>query len=203
MPRGVRLYRIRAMTANTIYTCTITCSSFTPSHLAPFAVRSLPFGRERLGSCARCTRLHPHARLRDEPPHRERHEHNPKQDQPYAQRQILVVPQLNRRRVDAPFRRILIRLIQCRGVRYIWLVTASIVFLVVSWVVVSDNSLRAWLARAAPEKAPSVPLVHAPFCRLIGLVPTKLPGLGGQNTVCARTSAGFPSAIPAPMSNPT
>jgi hypothetical protein len=122
------LYRIRAMTANTNYTCTITCSSFTPSHLAPFAVRSLPFGRERLGSCARCTRLHPHARLRDEPPHRERHEHNPKQDQPYPQRQILVVPQLNRRRADAPFRHILIRLIQCRGVRYICFVQRLRIF---------------------------------------------------------------------------
>jgi hypothetical protein len=62
------------------------------------------------------------------------------------------------------------------------------------WVVVSDNSLSAWLANAAPENAPSLPLVHDPFNRktAFGLIPA--PKVVGQNIVCARTSAGYPIA---------
>src|SRR5262249_33398485 len=64
------------------------------------------------------------------------------------------------------------------------------------WVVVCDNSLSAWLASAAPENAPSWPLVHDPFDRKTGDVPEFPEIVAGQNIVCvcARTSAGYPIA---------
>ena len=78
------------------------------------------------------------------------------------------------------------------------------IFLVVSWVVVSDNSLSAWLARAAPEKAPFTPLVHAPFVRVTG-VATPSAKLAGQNIVCACAFGGGPrtNKLPAPASHAT
>jgi hypothetical protein len=72
-----RFYRNRAAATNTIYTALLLALIFTPLR-----------------------RLRPHRRLRHKPPHGERHKHNAKQDQPYPQRQILIVPQLDRRRVD-------------------------------------------------------------------------------------------------------